>query len=169
MNCRKCGAELPENVSVCPTCNEAVNQNSEISSEGNALVGKEYLFTSSRGFGVTGEAKMVTGVKIEEDKLLINIRPRKKNICPVILLEDILAVEISNIFAFWYMAMAAVCLIAGFFTYVTFLFIPLWIWLAMNKKIVISQRNGVNLVIWERSKKKAYAFKEDLKKITKIN
>ena len=178
MKCQNCGAELTEGMVVCPYCATRVEAPVQMPQEAppvsvpvNSLAGKRYSFISTRGGNMRGiiNSKIISNVEVAEDRLIIDIIPKRLNTVPVVILEDITAIDLSvkiN-FYYWFMIVAsALCaLVTGG---ITLIFTALFVWAGRQQKITISQRNGKDVVMYSRNKEDAEGFKADMKTITDI-
>lgn len=186
MKCISCGGEIPEGARVCPYCDVEVVANTkeplktqetlqpkdetEVKNEPVSLVGKRYEMHSSQGMNVWAifRTRVRSVVQVGEDRLLISIKPDRMNVSPVIMLEDVLAIELKRKISPYYWVLI-ICAICACFTSLWFILLVLLFWWAgTNTKIIISQRNGVRVVMYSNARADAVAFKEDMKKITNI-
>lgn len=184
MRCERCGAEILDNVEVCPYCEGKVErkhnivpviQQEEMQSMQheqsiNELNGKKYELISSRYMNWRGvlDSRVKSTVEVVDDRLQINIKPKRMNVSPVIMLEDILAIELSKKVCPLFVAYAILAVIAGFYSPFFFLLAVLFLVVGCNTKITITQRNGIKVVMYSKDKGIAEKFKEEMKKITKI-
>jgi hypothetical protein len=189
MKCKNCGAEIPNDVKNCPYCEAAVGEtpiqnevqeavspsktatNETVLSSQGSLNGKKYIFTSASGTNLAGifNSKVISNVEVAEDRLFIDIKPKRFNTSPAVLFEDItgidIAVKINLYYWLWIIISAAVGIAAPF----CFIFTIIFIFCGLQRKITISQRNGIKVVMYSSSKAKAEEFKEDMKTVTKIH
>lgn len=187
MKCKNCGAEIPNNATECTFCDTPVSTTAQTSKNTdmqpqkqtiveaskpiNPLIGKEYTFSSSRGANPWGfiHGKIFSEVKVGDDRLFINITPKRFNVAPAVLFEDITGINISAKIPLYYWIYIILSVIGGFIgQFYLFIFTVLFIFMGLNQKITISQRSGVNVVMYARSKAVAEEFKADMKKLTKI-
>lgn len=180
MKCTNCGAELTEGMVVCPYCATRVEATAQISQGAapqpvsvpvNTLVGKRYGFISTRGGNMRGiiNSRIISDVEVAGDRLLIDIRPKRLNMVPVVILEDITAIDITvkiNLYYWFLIVVSVFCAIptmgAGL------ILTALLVWAGRQRKITISQRNGKDVVIYSRNKEDAEKFKADMKAIANI-
>ena len=132
---------------------------------------KEYKLSSARGTFLTllGGGKIFNTVTMDDEKMSIVTRPAKKSTIPVLYYEDITNVavntKITGYAIFWILAAIAAC----FAEPGCFIFIPIFIWGGLNRKITISLRSGNQAVVYSRSKKRMEAFVSDVKAAAKIS
>ncbi|MBQ3055389.1 MAG: hypothetical protein IJC88_04720 [Oscillospiraceae bacterium] len=169
MYCENCGAKLPENGSKCPFCETNTNVATEaVTQTQNPFLGKEYNF-SGNDLVIKGRWGVRYKVTVAEDRLHFETVPAKKNKLPVIILEDILAIEES-------FHMRTVNILLGIFGLVLGcaggywgFVLPVFVLLCYReRKLKIHVRNGKILTIYSDDKESVREFIEDLKKITNI-
>ena len=191
----RCAAEIPKGSVVCPYCDAEIvadpkknketidsseepkseeisleDDETDVDNEADELVGKRYELRSSRGMRMFSlfNTSVRSVVHIGEDRLHISIKPDKMNVSPVIMLEDILAIELKRKMAPYYVILIIFGIIACFSNPLFILLVLFLWWSGTNTKITISQRNGIRVVMYAMLKSEAVAFKEDMKKITNI-
>lgn len=191
MKCNCCGAEIAEGVNECPFCDAVVEkatrkekmaaqtptQSDSFSGEEehaiksqNSLVGKEYTFVSTRGTNFWGlfNSRIISNVKVAEDRLFIEKRPKKFNTIPAVLFEDIIGITIEKKINFYFWILIIASGLLGFLNPICFALTIFFIYCGLQRKITVSQRNGVQVVMYTGSKALAEEFKEDMKKVAKI-
>jgi len=187
MKCKNCGAEIANNATECTFCDAPIDAPKvqqtkkvevqvqpktevSVSETNNTLIGKEYVFTSSKGANLRGllNSKIISTVKVSDDRLFIDITPKRLNVAPAILFKDITGITIQAKINFYYWFLIIVSAIGGFTAPWLFIFTAIFIFAGLDRKITISQRNGVNVVMYAGSAAEATEFKEDMKKLTKI-
>ena len=179
MKCNNCGAEITEGMVVCPYCATQVEPSVQVLQEvsqsdpiqENTIVGKKYEFVSAYGTNMRGilSSRIYSNVEIAGDRILINISPKRLNTAPVVILEDITAIDISvkiNLYYWFFIVISAIAAIGTMG--VSLLLTALFVFVGRNQIITISQRNGKNVVMYSHDKQAAEAFREDMKTITKI-
>lgn len=192
MKCKNCGAEIPDNVAECPYCDTAIDTKERVQQRPvveqevvvkkvvetevkptvmHPLVGKKYSFKSARGARLTGfiSSRYLSDIEIGEDRIKIMIKPKRFNTVPAIMLEDITDIDISKkIHAYYWIwiiiSIIGVCCSQFYLLICTVIFILA----GLDRKIIIAQRNGKNVIIYSHDKQLAETFKEDMKSITKI-
>lgn len=177
MKCENCGANVPENVTECSFCGTNVTEaakkgdsHAQVQTQ-NPLLGKEYSFVSTYGTRLfsLSYGMIRNKITVSSDRLFIETRPKKCNIAPAVLFEDITGINISTSFSVYSIIAAIAFLISGICGGVVFLLgIPFVLWALSNKKITIYQRNGKNIIIYSRSKAAAVEFKSDMKMVAEI-
>lgn len=192
MYCKKCGAEIKDGSKFCIKCGVRVAKEDpktesvcqmpvqpEIVSDaegqvvvtGEPLIGKKYTFISTRGTNLLTlfQGRIVSDVEIAEDRLFLDISPKRFNKSPAILFEDITGIDISIRVNICYCILIMMTVICGFTISPSyFLAAALLVWVGLQRKITISQRNGQKVVMYDRSGSQAKEFKEDMKKVTRI-
>lgn len=184
MRCEKCGAEILDDSIICPFCETAVGKKektldaiqqpaicapqAEIS--GNELVGKKYELISTRYMNSKTilDSRVKSTVEVMDDRIQIDIKPRRMNVSPVIMLEDLLSIELTKKICPLYIADAILLIVLGFQIPLLFLLAAFCLWTGVNTKVVITQRNGIKVIMYSKDKNAAEKFKEDMKKISKI-
>lgn len=119
MKCNRCGAEIPNGVRECPYCDAVIaaaeNQTMPVYQElgqveaasdaagqtdvaGTSLAGKKYSFASTYGTNLAGifYSKITSNVEFAEDRLFIDIKPKRFNKSPAILFDDITGIDIAR-------------------------------------------------------------------------
>lgn len=138
----------------------------------NPLRGKTYEFVSSRfmNWRAFFDSRIYTTIEVAQDRLILSKKPKRMNTVPAIFLEDITGIEITMKFGGYYLIWTAFALFCLFVTLEIYYlaFVALFLWAGMNRKITITQRNGVNVIVYSRNKDNAAAFKEDMKTIVTI-
>ncbi len=146
--------------------NSTLNENTY----NNSVIGKTYDLSSARGTNLIGilNDKIISRVTFADDRLFIDMRPKRLNKVPALLYEDITGVNIAmklNLYKCFYLIASIVAAIVN----PLFLIISvLVLWLGRDMKITITQRNGISAVIYAKTKAEAEAFKEDVRKVAKI-
>lgn len=179
MKCTNCGAELTEEMVVCPYCATRVETAVQmpqavlqpVSAPANPLAGKRYGFISTRGGNMRGiiNSKIISNVEVAGDRLLIDIRPKRLNTVPVVILEDITAIDVTvkiNLYYWFLIVVSVFCAISTMGA--GLILTALLVWAGRQRKITISQRNGKDIVMYSRNKEDAERFKADMKTITNI-
>ncbi len=167
MICKNCGNDINEELEKCESCGASYSDT--VDEKSHPLEGKEYFFVSSRGVRFGFITQIANNIKVSDDRLFIETSPNKCNQSPSILLEDIMGITIKTKFALLFIIAALFCLLGGIVSGgIMLIFVPILLWIGYNKKIIISLRNGKNIVIYSNSKKIAEEFKSDMKLITKI-
>lgn len=192
MKCNCCGAEISNDVRECPYCDAVVAKEGaereviyqepiqtdvveemaeEVSTSQQSLVGKKYAFASVKGttWGGIFNSKIISNVEIAEDRLFIDIKPKRLQTAPAILFEDITGIDITKKISFYYWILIIVSVLSGFAVPYFFALTLIFIFCGLQRKITISQRNGVKVVMYTSSASQAEEFKEDMKKVAKIH
>jgi hypothetical protein len=192
MKCKNCGAEIPNDATECPYCDAAIvvakqpvqqvqNQAAvqpPVQSQQEAqpvveesVVGKEYSFSSVRGTNLAGfiNSKIVSNVKLGDDRAYINITPKRFNKAPAVMYDDIMGVDISSNINLYYIFLIILALFSiAAISFGGLILAAIVYFIGLQYKITISQRNGLKVVMYTESKVAANAFKEDIKKVSKI-
>ena len=178
MNCKNCGANVPENVMECPFCSSKIEIPVEttVSPVGvqtqvqpqNELMGKEYSF-SGNDLVIRGRWGVRHNVTVGEDRINIQTVPAKKNKIPAVMLDDIMAIQESFHMRTTNIVMAILGLILGCCGAIVCFIFPLFVLLFFReRKIKIHLRNGKVLTIYSDNKEDSNEFINDMRKITKI-
>ncbi len=178
MNCKNCGANVPENAMECPFCSSKieiptetnvspVGEQTQVQAQ-NELMGKEYSF-SGNDLVIRGRWGVKHNVTVGEDRINIQTVPAKKNKIPAIMLDDIMAIQESfhmrtaNIFLAIFGLILGCC--GGFWGFI----LPVFVLLCFReRKMKIHLRNGNVLTIYSDNKEATNEFIDDMRKITKI-
>lgn len=193
MYCKKCGAEIKDGSKFCIKCGVRVAKEDpktesvcqmpvqpEIVSDaegqvvvtGEPLTGKKYTFVSANGANLLGtrfNARITSNVEIAEDRLFIDIKPKRFNKSPAILFEDIIGIDISRRVSIGFCIFTIIAVICGVtISPYYFLSTAIFVWCGLHRKITILQRNGKKVVMYDKSESQAKEFKEDMKKVARI-
>jgi len=96
------------------------------------------------------------------------MEPKRFNKVPAILYQDITGVTITvkiNLYYWFYIIVSALAATAN--PYILIVTVLLF-FIGRDRKIMITQRNGINAVIYAKTKVEAEAFKDDIRKVAKI-
>ena len=179
MNCKNCGANVPENAVECPFCSSKIEKPAvynvapvEVQTQvqtKNELIGKEYSF-SGNDLVIKGRWGVKHNVTVGEDRLNISTVPARKNKIPAIMLEDILAIQESFHMRTTNIVLAILGLIFGFAGggFWCFAITALVLLLYRERKMIIHLRNGNFLTIYSEDEESTNEFINDMRKITKI-
>lgn len=131
--------------------------------------GKKYRFTSAIGQNMLGifNSRITSDVEMGEDRLLINISPKRLNKVSAILYEDITGIDIARYISIYFWGLIIISAIGAIKAPYCLVCTLILIFCGLQKKITISQRNGEKVVIYSSDKKKAEEFKEDMKSVVK--
>jgi hypothetical protein len=135
------------------------------------LLGKKYAFVSTRGTCFIGllRSKVSSNVEVSDDRLLLQISPKKYEVTPEILFENIVRIDISAHINIYYWVCIILTILSCFSGAVyMLLFTAIFIYCGLQRKITITQRNGVKVVMYTTSKEQAEEFKADMKTLAKI-
>lgn len=132
---------------------------------------KVYDLRSSTGTYASfiSRGKIYTTVTADEEKMSIDVSPAKKNMIPVIYFEDITAVMTNLQLPGYWIFFIVVALIACAASPAYVIFVPVFIWLGLNRKITICIRSGNKAILYVNSKKRANEFVSDIKSRAKIS
>ena len=136
----------------------------------NSIIGKKYNFASSKGANLRGllNSRIRSEVTFSDDRLFINIEPKRFNTAPAILYKDITGVIITvkiNFYYWIYIIVSVLCAIVNPFLLIVTV---LLFFIGRDSKITITQQNGISAVIYAKTKAEAEAFKEDMRKVARI-
>ena len=184
MQCKKCGQINEEGAKFCGGCGSAldmtetttttsdnveenVEEGSANQSKSNSLVGKEYEFRG--GFAMLHSGRVYYHVVVQEDRLLIDSKPKRKVKIPVAMLEDITAIEEG-----FYMSPYTYAGIVLSIALTLIGAIPMLLYLAFlvifcrERRIKIHLKNGGMIPITACSQADTETFIDDMKQITNI-
>lgn len=165
MYCWKCGNRINENEKYCSKCGQKVNESVPQQQSPSNIVGK-YSFTSTRGIRFGLFTSIFNEITIVNDRMHITTIPKKCNYAPMVLLSDIMGVTVTNKIALEHILAAIAFFFAGIVLHpIIFIAIPFLIWFGKNKKIIISHRNGKDIIIYSNSKTDAEQFKRDMQQL----
>lgn len=178
MNCKNCGANVPENEMECPFCGTAIDNpaDSELSlgnkskiRSNNPFVGKEYSF-SGNDLIVRGRWGVRYKITVGEDRLQFETTPPKKNKVPVVMLDDILAIDESFHMRTFNIILGILGIVLGFVGGLWGFLLPIAVVLLYReRKMKIHVRNGNIITVYSDTTAAFSEFIDDMKKITKIN
>ena len=136
----------------------------------NSLIGKKYNFASSKGANLRGliNSRIRSEVTFSDDRLFINIEPKRFNTEPAILYKDITGVIITVKINFYYWIYIIVSALCAIINPLLLIVTVLLFFIGRDRKITITQRNGISAVIYAKTKAEAEAFKEDMRKVARI-
>ena len=148
--------------------NVNISSNDEISK--NSVIGKKYNLSSSKGANLRGllNSRIRSEVTFSNDRLFINIEPKRFNKVPAILYQDITGVNITVKINFYYWFYIIVSVLAAIANPLFLIVTVLLFFIGRDRKIMITQRNGINAIIYAKTKVEAEAFKDDIRKVAKI-
>ena len=179
MNCKNCGANVPENAIECPFCSSIIENSTEtnVSSIGeqtqvqnpNELMGKEYSF-SGNDLVIRGRWSVKHNITVGKDRINIQTVPAKKNKIPAIMLEDIMAIQESFHMRTTNIVLAILGFVFGFagggiWCFAITAFVLLFY---RERKMTMHLRNGNVLTIYSDNQEATNEFINDMRKITKI-
>lgn len=169
MYCENCGVEVVNGSEKCSNCGKVITLQDKEVNEGD-FEGKKFEFTSTGGLGGTIRRRVYSTVDVGSDRLSISITPAKKNLVPEIKFEDIVEIKLSKMMSKWHIALAIIAFLDIFLTgYPWWILVSaLLLWTGRNTRISILQRNGVNAIIYSRSKLDAETFKKEMEGIVGI-
>lgn len=192
MKCKNCGAEIPNDVTVCPYCDKLIQEKkldgSSVSIQNmqqdtsvpeekqmvtrDVVIGKKYSFASSRGANLHLSgllmSRVLNEVEIHEDRITIETVPKRLNNAPVVFLEDITSIDITTKINAYYWFWIILTALAAFATGFSIILTVILIFVGMDKKIRISQRNGKDVIIYSSNSKMAESFRYDMRMVTNI-
>jgi hypothetical protein len=162
--CTHCGKPLKDG----EVCN-CQNQTEQVENEkymNNVMAGKKYSFVSSTFMSLASlipyRGRVYTDIEVDEEKMKISMTPKRKNKIPVVYFKDIAEVNVSVKLSFYMIFCAIVFLILGLKEPLLLLFALFWIWIAVNRKITITLRNGDRVEIYSNAKSPAIDFANEI-------
>lgn len=133
----------------------------------NPLLNKKYKF-SGNDLVIKGRWGIKSTVKMGSDRLNIQTFPSRKNIYPVVMLEDIVSIEEGFYMRTANIVLAVIGLLMAILS-PAYLIIPaLVLLLYREQKINIHLRNGNILTIYSEKKSLTSEFISDIKTVCKI-
>lgn len=178
MNCKNCGANVPEKAIECPFCGSKIENPIETNvcvvetqtqvQPKNELIGKEYSF-SGNDLVIRGRWGVKYNISVGEDRLNIETVPARKNKIPAVKLDDIMAIQESFHMRTANILLGIFGLILGCCGGIWGFILPVFVLLCFReRKMKIHLRNGNVLTIYSGDKESTIEFVEDMRKITKI-
>lgn len=189
MVCKNCGGEIKGEQTVCPYCDAPVVNREDNVEESivldveknslepvnkevlqNGIIGKSYEFHSSRGANLRSlfDSRITSKVEVSEDRLFISMKPKRLNVAPAVLFEDITAIEISAKIHLYYWPFIIITALVALTNPLFLILTALFIFGGRDRKIRICQRNGKDVIMYAGTKAQAEQFKADMKTLTKI-
>ena len=137
----------------------------ENSNEKNAVMPceKKYILKSSKGMRFGWATRIEAEAILKDDRLDLNIKPKKLNTMPVILYCDILKIDTGIKLSWFYIIMAAFSLIGALSSPFMLIVTALCVYLMINHQVIISHRGGHQVKLYTMNKSEAIAFAEDLR------
>lgn len=185
--CPQCGAPVDPGATECRFCgekfaiqqmNQQLKQASEPQAQPQIIIQndnsrktvserKEYNFRSGSGLNwiTFGTGRITTNVVVDNDRMKIEMTPSRFNKVPVILLDDILNVEVKFKFAVYWIIYSIICLIVCLANPLFLILLALFIFAGINRKIIIHQRNGIDVCIYAKDKQLAQTFQSEINSI----
>ncbi len=145
------------------------NKNIEINSADD-LIGKKYTFNSPWGMNMLAffDSRIRSQVEIAKDRIFIDIHPKRKNVAPVVITEDILSIQLSKNISVYHIILAVISGVAALLNPASFLVTALCIYLGLYTKIQITQKNGVTVNMFSTDNMTAENFKRDIMRMVNI-
>ena len=137
--------------------NQSSNDMQISSSNKDSVIGKVYNFSTVRYATLKNlvNGKIRSEVTFSNDRLFIDTKPRSFNKVPVVLYDEIIGVTITVKLHLWH------CILM-------LLSIALFFWVGRDRKITITQKSGVSVLIYSMTKEQAEEFKNDIRKVANI-
>jgi hypothetical protein len=162
--CTYCGKPLKDG-EVC-SCQNQTEQVKNENYMNNVMAGKKYSFISSSFMSLASlipyRGRVYTDIEVDEEKMKISMTPKRKNKVPVVYFNDITEVNVSVKLSIYLVFVAIVCVILGFAEPPCFLLALFWIWIAVNRKITITLRNGDRVELYSNAKNPAINFANEI-------
>ena len=178
MRCSNCGKEVTEGMLKCPYCSNTIsavfdeqggNGISEENDVKKTLLGKRYTLSSSIGANLIGifNSKIISEVEVGEDRLYIDMKPKRFNKSPVIFYQDVTEIVVSLKINFYYLFFIVVTAVLGLTgAYYSLILTALFVWFGRDRKIKIYQRNGIDVVMYCQTLQEAQEFVNDLQQLS---
>jgi hypothetical protein len=152
--------------------NQSSNDTQISSSSKDSVVGKVYNFSTVRYATLKNlvNGKIRSEVTFSNDRLFIDTKPRSFNKVPVVLYDEIIGVTITVKLHLWHCILMLLSIASAIVMVMPFTLIlaALFFWLGRDRKITITQKSGVSVVIYSMTKEQAEEFKNDIRKVANI-
>ena len=126
---------------------------------------EQYVMVSTNGMRLMAIfGKINSIVEILEDKILLDIRPKRLNHNPEVYIKDVSSVEHGMTIAISGIIFAIVGIIATILYLSCIIFIPLDLWFYSNTTVTIKLKNGESIKMYSSNKKAALECYEALQK-----
>jgi hypothetical protein len=150
--------------------NQSSNDMQISSSNKDSVIGKVYNFSTVRYATLKNlvNGKIRSEVKFSNDRLFIDTKPRSFNKVPVVLYDEIIGVTITVKLHLWHCILMLLSIASAIVMPFTLILAALFFWLGRDRKITITQKSGVSVVIYSMTKEQAEEFKNDIRKVANI-
>lgn len=152
--------------------NQSSNDMQISSSNKDSVIGKVYNFSTVRYATLKNlvNGKIRSEVTFSNDRLFIDTKPRSFNKVPVVLYDEIIGVTITVKLHLWHCILMLLSIASAIVMVMPFTLIlaAFFFWLGRDRKITITQKSGVSVVIYSMTKEQAEEFKNDIRKVANI-
>lgn len=150
--------------------NQSSNDMQISSSNKDSVIGKVYNFSTVRYATLKNlvNGKIRSEVTFSNDRLFIDTKPRSFNKVPVVLYDEIIGVTITVKLHLWHCILILLSIASAIVMPFTLILAALFFWLGRDRKITITQKSGVSVVIYSMTKEQAEEFKNDIRKVANI-
>ena len=150
--------------------NQSGNDTQISSSSNDSVVGKVYNFSTVRYATLKNlvNGKIRSEVTFSNDRLFIDTKPRSFNKVPVVLYDEIIGVTITVKLHLWHCILMLLSIASAIVMPFTLILAALFFWLGRDRKITITQKSGVSVVIYSMTKEQAEEFKNYIRKVANI-
>lgn len=150
--------------------NQSSNDMQISSSNKDSVIGKVYNFSTVRYATLKNlvNGKIRSEVTFSNDRLFIDTKPRSFNKVPVVLYDEIIGVTITVKLHLWHCIFMLLSIAFAIVMPLTLILAALFFWVGRDRKITITQKSGVSVVIYSMTKEQAEEFKNDIRKVANI-
>lgn len=150
--------------------NQSSNDMQISSSNKDSVIGKVYNFSTVRYATLKNlvNGKIRSEVTFSNDRLFIDTKPRSFNKVPVVLYDEIIGVTITVKLHLWHCIFMLLSIASAIVMPLTLILAALFFWVGRDRKITITQKSGVSVVIYSMTKEQAEEFKNDIRKVANI-
>ena len=150
--------------------NQSSNDMQISSSNKDSVIGKVYNFSTVRYATLKNlvNGKIRSEVTFSNDRLFIDTKPRSFNKVPVVLYDEIIGGTITVKLHLWHCIFMLLSIAFAIVMPLTLILAALLFWVGRDRKITITQKSGVSVVIYSTTKEQAEEFKNDIRKVANI-
>ena len=150
--------------------NQSSNDMQISSSNKDSVIGKVYNFSTVRYATLKNlvNGKIRSEVTFSNDRLFIDTKPRSFNKVAVVLYDEIIGVTITVKLHLWHCIFMLLSIAFAIVMPLTLILAALFFWVGRDRKITITQKSGVSVVIYSMTKEQAEEFKNDIRKVANI-
>ena len=140
--------------------NQSSNDMQISSSNKDSVIGKVYNFSTVRYATLKNlvNGKIRSEVTFSNDRLFIDTKPRSFNKVPVVLYDEIIGVTITVKLHLWHCILMLLSIASAIVMPFTLILAALFFWVGRDRKITITQKSGVSVLIYSMTKEQAEEF-----------